>query len=358
MSIAVSEQWPQDGLENVPNCPVCGTRERAVLHEKLSDKIFGCARGQWTLYRCSDCRAAYLDPRPNRETIGLAYERYYTHIDRDDARAQANVGSRLGAAARACINGYRNRCYGTHIDNASAIGSALISAMPPIARYFDANARHLARPSKGADRLLDVGSGNGEFLNFANDAGWNVTGLDLDDKAVEVSRKSGLDVHHGTLDLFANQSMEYDLITVAHVIEHVHDPKKLISDCFRLLKPGGKLWLETPNIDALGHQRFGRNWRGLEPPRHLVILSQDSLSKALTNVGFTDIHYFNRGLNTVFTYAESELIARGKRIDAAHIAPTLAPRYWLDAGREYISSHLREFLTVSARRPADSNRQQ
>src|SRR6516162_1065225 len=71
--------WPEGGLENVPQCPICGRVERRVLHRNLRDRVFGCAPGEWELQQCSGCGSGYLDPRPTAATIALAYTTYCTH---------------------------------------------------------------------------------------------------------------------------------------------------------------------------------------------------------------------------------------------------------------------------------------
>jgi len=75
------EAWPEDGLERVGRCPLCASSSRSVRHTDLSDRLFRAAPGRWTLHDCAGCGGAYVDPRPTRETIGLAYRSYYTHDD-------------------------------------------------------------------------------------------------------------------------------------------------------------------------------------------------------------------------------------------------------------------------------------
>lgn len=81
----------------------------------------------------------------------------------------------------------------------------------------------------------------------------------------------------------------YDVITLSHVIEHVHDPYNTLKNCYDLLSPGGLLFIDTPNIDARSHRRFKENWRGLEAPRHLVIFNWESIFGVLKRCGFERI---------------------------------------------------------------------
>ena len=77
------DSWPDNELELLKYCPVCGSRERELLHTGLRDRVFGVAPGDWTLHRCLECQSAYLDPRPTLATIGQAYTNYYTHQTND-----------------------------------------------------------------------------------------------------------------------------------------------------------------------------------------------------------------------------------------------------------------------------------
>lgn len=127
-------------------------------------------------------------------------------------------------------------------------------------------------------RVLDVGCGNGERLARLRDLGWSVFGQDVDPRAVTVARDTfGLDVRLGPLDEVGFQEESFDFVILNHVIEHVHDPIKLLVGCRRLLKQGGRLILATPNAKSLGHKWFGANWMGLDPPRHVLIFSLDTL---------------------------------------------------------------------------------
>ena len=298
--------WPKDRIETVGCCPVCGSEESEELYTELEDKIFFCAPGKWVLRQCSKCESGYIDPRPNVESIGLAYESYFTHYKTPDFK---DLG-KLEKIRRIISNGYRNFKYGTK-DSPSIMLGILVAYLMPLGRaVIDAGMRHLPKV-KGSQRLLDLGCGNGEFLLRARSAGWDVVGLDFDNKAVEAACNQGLDVRLGGIEELDPANEQFDVITMAHVIEHVHDPVSVMQACFALLKKGGVLWIETPNLKSEGHKLFKDSWRGLEPPRHLVIFTLQSMVNALKGVGFSKVEILPYRRLCREMFIASEAISKG-----------------------------------------------
>jgi SAM-dependent methyltransferase len=304
-------EWPPEKLESVPNCPVCGSAERALLHGELTDRVFRVAPGKWSLYCCLICRSAWLDPRPTPESLGLAYARYYTH-DASDHPIVRRLGL-MRTLLHDALNGYMNSRYGLRREPAIKLGRWLIPLLPSLRAAADADCRHMPRPPSGGGLLLDVGCGNGRFLELASEMGWRVEGIDLDPVAVETAKTLGFSVRCGTIKVLDDVSEHYDVITLSHVIEHVYDPLSLLTSLRRLLKPEGVLWLETPNLDSLGFARFGPAWRGLEPPRHLVLFNSECLIDLLKQAGFSKPRQFWRGLVSFQIFFESaDLIKKNK----------------------------------------------
>jgi SAM-dependent methyltransferase len=95
-------------------------------------------------------------------------------------------------------------------------------------------------------------------------------------------------VHAGDLAAVRFPADRFDAVYLSHLVEHVHDPVGLLRECRRVLKPGGALVVVTPNTDSRGHRVFGPAWFGLDPPRHLVLLSPGALRAAATSAGFPD----------------------------------------------------------------------
>ncbi len=276
--------WPEDGLESVLACPVCSSLERALLHEDLTDVCFSCAPGKWKMFKCHSCGIAYLDPRPNAASIHLAYADYFTH----SSAMPAADASWLKRFWQALAKGYRHWRFASRRRLQYLPGFLLVSLLPGRRRLIDAQMRHLPRPRAG-QRLLDVGCGNGDFLRLANQLGWLVSGVDFDPHAVQASRVDGLDVRLGGLERLTGQEGQFDVITLSHVIEHVHDPRDLLRGCQALLKKGGLIWIDTPNLESQGYKLFGAFWRGLEVPRHLSIFCRDALIELLYELQFQDV---------------------------------------------------------------------
>jgi len=267
-----AEPWPTNDLQTVGHCPVCGDVSRKLLHADLLDIAFRAAPGKWALWTCAKCASTYLDPRPTPASIHRAYTNYYTH----QTAANKNDYSALNSfrkLRRRMVNGYTNWRFGTQVLPSSAFGVLAAYALPSMKKVLDLQYRHLPRPSQGSGHLLDIGCGAGSFLSLARTCGWTVVGLDPDPMAVSNAARQGLTVHEGGIEYFDGQTGLFDVITLNHVIEHVHEPFDVLKRCHALLKPGGQLWLETPNIDSFGHGIFRKNWRGLEPARVKVVVA-------------------------------------------------------------------------------------
>jgi len=136
-------------------------------------------------------------------------------------------------------------------------------------------------------RLLDFGCGGGSFLKRMSDQGWNVTGLDAAVGAVrEIQDELGLNALAGSLPHPDLHSGSFDVVTMWHSLEHVHHPLDILREAYRVLAPGGKLVVATPNIESLPYYWFGQSWFGLDLPRHLTHFTPKTLRDMLSTAGF------------------------------------------------------------------------
>jgi 2-polyprenyl-3-methyl-5-hydroxy-6-metoxy-1,4-benzoquinol methylase len=288
----LSFTWPPEELETVSYCPVCMSSESYSFYDELVDDVFFVAPGRWTLKKCNSCASAYISPRPKVENMSRAYGNYYTHKTGAVQEKIAEIGF-LRSIRRIFANGYLNSKYGSKRKPSIQIGAWILQFFPRLTSVLDAQYRFLPNPLCGQS-LLDIGCGNGDFLLKANEVGWHAIGLEPDLKAAQTAQKKGLEVIVGDIDAIKNNSNMYDVITLSHVIEHVHEPRMLLNAAYRLLKDGGLLYIDTPNINSYGASYFQKKWRGIEAPRHLVLFNHKSLIQLLRECGFENIQLKRR----------------------------------------------------------------
>lgn len=253
---------------SIDKCYLCNTNGK-IIYQNLRDHIFN-APGEWNLKQCKnpDCSLCWLDPMPLQEEIGKLYENYYTHT--------------FSATKKS-----------TFIEKTKHLLKVLLSLIPGTDRQkimADCVFLEEAKPGK----LLDIGCGNGSFLQQMQEKGWDVVGTDFDSKAVETANQQGLEVYVGDLSTIQFKANSFDAITLNNVIEHLYDPLQTLKECRRILRDQGQIVIVTPNRESLGHQHFKQNWRGLETPRHLFIFSQKNLETMAVEAGFSEIKTFGK----------------------------------------------------------------
>jgi 2-polyprenyl-3-methyl-5-hydroxy-6-metoxy-1,4-benzoquinol methylase len=299
-----------------PKCILCGSQGRP-LYAGLSDRLFG-APGAWDLKRCPNdqCSLIWLDPMPLTEDLGKAYARYYTH----SARNGTDRPNPVKQAYRLMKRGYWLGRYRYPGSWPVKLFGKIMYLFPVRRNDMDSEARYLDALPGG--RVLDVGCGAGEWLLKMRELGWQVEGVDFDENAVKAAARSGLEIGIGSVEDQNYPDERFDAITLNHVIEHVPDPMRTLTECHRILKKGGKLVLFTPNGASLSHKLFKRHWRGLEAPRHLHIFSNQSLPGLLKRVGFTSVSLRPQIARSVIRESllirqEDAGVATGGRVSAA-----------------------------------------
>jgi len=325
------DPFSEASIEDMRHCPVCASTA-VVYSASATDKLFSSSPRVWLYYRCKHCCSLYLHNRPKPEFVHLAYANYYTH------------GATTGP-----VNSHVNDLLARYLaaDKNNTFFARLVTAIPPIRSFFDAKTKGISQKEPG--RLFDFGCGNGNFLKLSSGIGWVSHGCDFDRSAVEAARQKGLSVTHGGVDALERQPNDYfDLITLSHVIEHLHEPNALLAVCKKKLREGGTLWIETPNANARGFELFGPNWRGLEPPRHLQLYSQKALSFALETEGFQEIEIMGHFLSGAYIFVQSA------KLEASRLSfvwrTTAAVRGLLHDLYSTINPAQSEFLTLTCKK--------
>lgn len=231
--------------QQLASCPVCGSSD-FLPHLECRDHIV--SQQMFTLVKCSGCGLVFTNPRPDEREIGPYYESkdYLPHTG----------GSKSAVAVI-----YR-------IVRRWAIRRklALLNSLAP----------------KG--RLLDIGCGTGEFLNHCRANGWDGFGVEPGDSARAIATQSGARVAP-TFKREDYAPASLDVITMWHVMEHVHDLKGTVAAIAEILRPGGWLVVAVPNHTSYDATYYGRFWGAYDVPRHLSHFSPDSMRRLIEPVG-------------------------------------------------------------------------
>lgn len=291
-------------VERVRSCTLCGAPGRP-LYSALRDRLF-YAPGEWGFKKCANprCRLVWLDPRPVEDDIPKAYSSYYTHRSDDAPTSSPRPWfRRLLERARW---GYLAGAFGyPQTGRGSAVLGQVMRLRPLRRGDLDFSVRYL--PVSEGGRLLDIGCGDGRFLAFMQSLGWSCEGLDPDPVAVNRARRRSVDVRLGHFDASTYPRASFDAVTAAHVIEHVIDPTRFLANCKRVLKPGGRLVIVTPNSESLGSRLFGSAWLHWDPPRHLHVFNRPLLTQVAEVAGLRgcDTRTTGREANGVFLASQS-----------------------------------------------------
>lgn len=291
-------------VEPRPACMICDSGGD-LLYEALIDHQYGVP-GKWSLRKCRNktCGLVWQDPMIASVDLPLAYKSYYTHNGHDSFGPE-NFWSRAFA----------------FLDRRIA---SLQGLMAERNRY-----KHGFIEDRPPGTLLDIGCGNGDFAARMQSRGWAVLGTDADPQAARtVSQKHGFQVDVGELNDLAYPDGSFDAVTARHVLEHIRDPQQFARECWRILKPGGRLVLVTPNMASHGHRIFREHWQGLEPPRHLFLYGPRTLHALAMTCGIGPSSIFSTAQGASYIFRSSERIRTGKYDDNRSWTRTLL-KYWL-----------------------------
>jgi 2-polyprenyl-3-methyl-5-hydroxy-6-metoxy-1,4-benzoquinol methylase len=226
------------------NCPVCAS---ANLQPALQATDFTITKKQFEIWQCGHCSLRFTQHIPSIDEIGAYYksEAYVSHTDTS--------------------KGLVNKLY--HIVRKHTLQKKL--------RLI----QHHTGLQKG--NLLDVGAGTGAFINTAVHAGWNSTGLEPDEDTRKLANRLYKIELKSSTELFELAHDSFDAITMWHVLEHVHELQRYMSQLRVILKQNGKLFIAVPNYTSYDARIYQGNWAAYDVPRHLYHFSPQSIKELL-----------------------------------------------------------------------------
>ncbi|MGD1711942.1 class I SAM-dependent methyltransferase [Dapis sp. BLCC M172] len=225
------------------HCPLCHTNK--FNYYKAGD--------DYILAKCSECDMVW-DNNPPANPTAIYQEDYYNN---DFPKG-----------------GYSNYFQGMKI-NSQTFRKRLLKAEKKLS---------------GQGLLLDVGCALGDCLEQAKNLGWNnPQGLEVSEYAVNFAKSRGLSVSQGDLFNHDFEPNSFDLIMLQDMIEHTTDPIGQLTAAYQLLKPGGWIFITTPNVGGFWQKLLGSLWYHYKPTEHLTYFSLDTIKFALEKSGFSDV---------------------------------------------------------------------
>lgn len=291
-------------FERVP-CNICGSGETRLVFQKWSFRIVECV----------ECGLVYVNPRAFRVEEDDYFEGPYLSTIEKDGQLDSGIGT----------------LYGEIIYN--------LSSRVPLGR------------------LLDVGCAMGHFLGFAKRYGWEVEGVECSPYAARyAAERFEANVHAVCVLKDAHLTPEsYHACVLVEVIEHLPDPRETMTEVWRLLQPGGLVYVTTPNFTAYRSLLLREEWSAVIPVGHLYHFDSASLPKLLSSIGFINVENLTgpSDFASELDFAEKS----GKfKLSAAELdrVKELARQDALNGP----ANHRGEGLVMCARKPWDSTLQQ
>jgi SAM-dependent methyltransferase len=241
-------------------CPACGATERRRLGEKNA-----CA-----LWHCAHCGVIFVNAWVDDGALTELYDHYY-----DEARFETPAATIL-AYERLARTGARFRQSG---------------------------------------RWLDIGYGEGGLLAVAEAHGWSCYGAEVAPPALAYGARHGWIVSAEAESDQRFPPQGFDVVTMIEFLEHTTEPGRWLAAAARWLRPGGLLYLTTPNAESLNYHWLGVSWSVVKPPEHLTLWTARGLRAALVQTGFAPQRMRTEGFNPC------EIIARWR----SRAQPTAPP---------------------------------
>jgi len=234
-------------MEKITHCPVCGKNN---FKEFLKGKDYFLTGQDYTIEECIECGFKITNPRPDEVEI-LSYYESPEYIAHDTGK-----------------------------------GTFLETVYKFVREFTLRNKYKTVKKYSSGNDLLDIGCGTGEFLNYCKKMGYNTYGIEPNQKARQFAIDNfGLTVSDETqLDHFSMK--RFNVITLWHVLEHVHQLSDRIQKIRQLLRPEGTMIIAVPNCDSWDAKRYYNYWAAYDLPRHLYHFTKNTMRGIVEKNGF------------------------------------------------------------------------
>lgn len=256
-------------------CPVCGS---SAIHYALKAVDHTVSGESFDILQCANCSVRFTQDIPDSSGIG-GY--------------------------------YRSEAYISHTNTRKGI----VNNLYHLARRFTrVSKKKLIRRTTGLSKgdLLDIGAGTGAFVHYMQGAGWNATGLEPDAEAIKNAAALFNITLKPSASLFELPSERFDVITLWHVLEHVHSLHDYMEQIKRLCRPDGRIFIAVPNYTSYDAKKYRGDWAAYDVPRHLYHFSPASMEILTEKHGLTIKRIQPMWLDSFYVSLLSEKYKHGK----------------------------------------------
>lgn len=235
---------------NHKDCPICGHQQFKIKYN-LQD--YTVSKEFYDILECESCGFMFTQNVPDASEIGPYYksEDYVSH-----SNTQKGLFFKIYHKVREFMLNRKERAISKNIKE------------------------------KENQKILDIGTGRGYFLNHMQQSGYSCTGIEQDADVREMAKKSfSLNILPPE-ELFHLEENQFDIITLWHVLEHVHDLSAYLEKIKKLLTPDGLLVIALPNPSCADESIYKEHWAGWDVPIHLWHFSPKNIKDLLSQYQF------------------------------------------------------------------------
>ncbi len=302
--------------ERLRACPLChcpGVRPVCAAR----DRLYGLSDQPFAYALCGGCGLLFQSHRPVEADIAAFYPSHYGPYQAAPAVRRDGPAPPQGPHAP-LHPGFRRRVKQFVTRAAGRLNAALARRLPdPLPGVLN----EFYTPPRPGLTLLDFGCGSESFLNHARQRGWATTiGVDFAPDVVAAVRRAGhrgLPVGPGLWEQIPDGSV--DRVRMNHVLEHLYDPRAVLAQLRRKLRPGGRLHLATPNAACLTFRLLRSRWFSLDCPRHIMLFAPRTARPLLRECGFRRVRCYQEVLTKDAARSLGYLLQDWGRLDGAGV---------------------------------------
>jgi len=262
-------------MEKIDKCFICGSNEFTTV---LTCKDHFLTKETFNIAECKKCGFRFTNPRPAAEHIFKYYE---------------------------------SKDYISYSHSKKGIINFLYQLIKKYSLKQKFNLINKYKTSSGK-KILDIGCATGDFLNIFKKNNWLTYGIEPNEKV----RNHAVSLYNLNIkdekELLKLEANSFDVITMWHVLEHIHQLNKRITEVKKLLKKDGILIIAVPNYKSLDADIYKEFWAGYDIPRHLYHFSQSSIKNLFEKYNFKVEKIFPLKFDSFYISLLSEKYKTGK----------------------------------------------